>query len=170
MAGELLKPAKKRFPRRKIYSPGVDSIWAADLLDIKKYAKQNKNCQYILVIVDLFSKKAWARGMKNKTGISTANAFKDVFKDGEKPRKIWVDRGKEFYNKNLKDLLKKNDIEIYSTYNEPKSACAERFIRSLRRLISNNFVLTNSTTWYNVLPKLIDEYNNRIHRSIYSIV
>ena len=49
------------------------------------------------------------------------------FKGRRKPNKIWVDQGSEFYNKYFKDFLKINNIEMYSTYNEGKSAVAERF-------------------------------------------
>ena len=35
---------------------------------------------------------------------------------------LWVDKGKEYYNKNVLDLLAKNDVKIYSTENEEKSS------------------------------------------------
>ena len=50
----------------------------------------------------------------------------------EKPNKIWVDEGSEFYNRLMKSWLEKNDIEMYSTHNEGKSVTAERFIRTLK--------------------------------------
>ena len=52
-----------------------------------------------------------------------------------KPNKIWVDKGSEFYNRSMKSWLEKNDIEMYSTYNEGKSVVAERFIRTLKNKI-----------------------------------
>ena len=52
-----------------------------------------------------------------------------------KPNKIWVDESSEFYNNTFKDLLKIKKIEMYSTYNEGKSAVAERFIRALKNKI-----------------------------------
>ena len=52
-----------------------------------------------------------------------------------KPNKIWVDQGSEFYINTFKDFLKINNVEMYSTYNEEKSAVAERFIRTLRNKI-----------------------------------
>ena len=42
-----------------------------------------------------------------------------------KPNKIWVDQGNEFYNKSFKGFLKINKTEMYSTYNEGKSAVAK---------------------------------------------
>ena len=35
----------------------------------------------------------------------------------------------------MKSWLEKNDIEMYSTHNERKSAVAERFIRTLKNKI-----------------------------------
>ena len=166
LAKELMKNTKKRFPRRRVYSPGVDAIWAADLLVIKKYEKKNKHMKYILVLVDLFSKKAWARGLVNKTGLATAKALEDVFNTGDKPGKLWVDEGKEFYNSNVKKLLTDNNIEIYSTHNTPKSCIAERFIRTIRRKVEEFFILSHSTQWVYILPKLISDYNHTKHSSI----
>ena len=40
-----------------------------------------------------------------------------------KPNKIWVDQGSEFYNNSFQDILKTNNIEMYSTYNEGKICC-----------------------------------------------
>ena len=58
LARELLKPAPKKFARRRVFSPHVDSIWAADLADIHKYSSVNKDYNFILVIVDVFSRYA----------------------------------------------------------------------------------------------------------------
>ena len=55
---ELLKPKRKRFPRRRIFSPNVDHIWTMDLLDIHQLSRQNKNYKYILVVLDIFSRFA----------------------------------------------------------------------------------------------------------------
>ena len=52
-----------------------------------------------------------------------------------KPNKIWVDKGIEFYNSEMKSWIEKNVIEMCSTYNEGKSVIAERFIRTLKNKI-----------------------------------
>ena len=48
---------------------------------------------------------------------------------------MWVDKGSEFYNNSFKKWLKHNDIQMYSTNNEAKSAVAERFIRTIKTKI-----------------------------------
>ena len=167
LAKELLRSKLKVFPRRRIFSPHVDAIWAVDLLDIHKYQNVNKNYNFILVVIDIFSKYAWARPLKFKTGILTSRALEDVIITSKRsPSKIWVDRGRQFYNRYVTDVCQRYNIQLYSTYNEPKSAIAERFIRTLRKKIEHDFILTHSTVWYDILPQLIHEYNTTYHRSI----
>ena len=165
LADEILAPQKKRFPRRHVYSGNVDSIWGMDLMDVQKYAKQNRNMNFILVVVDLFSKFAWAIGIKQKTATATAEALNEIFKHA-KPSKIWSDMGSEFKNKKVASLLKAKNIKLYSTFNDLKCVIAERFIRTLRKKIASNYIFTNSTRWIDILPTLINEYNNTRHSSI----
>ena len=89
-------------------------------------------------MIDLFSKYAWVVPLKVKKGISIANAFESISNSSERtPNKIWVDQGSKFYNKSFKKRLEDNDIEMYSTYKEGKSVVAERFIRTLKRRLTN---------------------------------
>ena len=168
LAKELLRPKRIRFNRRHVYSPSIDDTWTADLADFEKYTRVNKGYRYILIVLDTFSRYAWARPLKHKTGVEVANAFKDIFqKSGRKCKKLFCDRGTEFYNANLRRVLQANgNIELYSTSNEPKAAIAERFIRTLRGKIESNYILTQSTVWYDILPQLIHEYNTTRHRTI----
>ena len=86
---------------------------------------------YLLCAIDLFSKYACIVEIRDKKRTSIVNAFKNIISKERKPNKIWVDQGREFYI-SFKDFLKTNNIEMYSTYNEGKSAVAERFIRTLK--------------------------------------
>ena len=61
--------------------------------------------------------------------------FNIVNESNRKPNKLWVDQGKEFYNKLIKKWLDVNDVLIYLTYNEAKSVVAERFIITLKKKI-----------------------------------
>ena len=72
--------------------------------------------------------------LKDKKGISIVNAFQKILKESnQKPNKIWVDKGSEFYNNSFKKWLDDNGIEMYSTNNEGKSEIAERFIKTLKK-------------------------------------
>ena len=84
----------------------------------------------------------------------------------ENLKKIWVDKGSEFYNKQFEQWTNQQNIVMYSTYGESKSAVVERFIRSLKELIVPIFTETNSRNWISILPDVMKKYNNRKHKTI----
>ena len=59
--------------------------------------------------------------------------YAEIVNESEiKPKKLWVDQGKEIYNNLMQKWLNDNDILEYSTNNEDSSVVAERFIKTLR--------------------------------------
>ena len=87
----------------------IDEIWAADLIDMQALSKDNNGIKYLLTVIDIFSKFVWIFPLKRKTGQEVANAFPSVLKE-RRPSKTWVDRVREFYNKDVQKL-----VELYST-------------------------------------------------------
>ena len=66
----LHRPARRTFQCNQIYAPEIDSLWKADLAFVQDVAKQNNGVKYLLVAIDVLSKYAWVRPMKDKTGKS----------------------------------------------------------------------------------------------------
>ena len=121
----------------------------------------------MLNVIDVFSKYAWSIPMKNKTGLTTLEAFKKIVKEcGRIPKHIWVDKGLEFYNKDVNNWLRENNIIMYSTYSEHKSCVVERFNRTLKEIMWKRFTAENTRTWINMLDSLMYKYNNRVHSTI----
>ena len=87
---------------------------------MQQFSKWNKGYGYILMVLDLFSKYGWIIPLKDKKGETVAGAFKTIFKEGRKPQYLWTDKGKEYYNRQMKDLLQKHNMTLYSTENEEK--------------------------------------------------
>ena len=115
----------KKIKKRKVYSVFKDNIWGADLADMQLLSKYNKGIRFLLCVIDIFR-------------YIITKAFQSILKQSNrKPNKIWVDKGSEFYNAYFKKWLRDNDIVMYSTHNEGKSAVAERFIRTLKSKITN---------------------------------
>ena len=166
LADELHKPVKKKFPRRRVISKSIDEIWAADLVEMQQFSKWNKGYKYLLMVIDVFSKFGWIVPLKNKTGETVAAAFKNILNGGRIPKFIWTDKGKEFYNKNMKKLLDLHKITLYSTENEEKSSVVERWNRTIKNKMWKRFTQQSSTHYLNMLPEILDEYNNQKHRSI----
>ena len=105
LANELHKPIIRKF---KVYSTFKDNIWGVDLADMQLLSRYNKGIRFLLCVIDIFSKYAWAVPLKDKKGISVVKAFQSILKqsNSRKPNKIWVDRGSEFYNASLKNGCK----------------------------------------------------------------
>ena len=55
---------------------------------------------------------------------------------------------------------------MYSTYNEGKSAVAERFIRTLKNKIFKHMTAVSKNVYFDVLDDIVDKYNNAVHRTI----
>ena len=104
LAEELHKPVRRKFKKLRVLVNGIDRIWAADLVDMQAFSKCNRGVKYLLAVIDVFSKYGWLIPFKDKTGKYVASALETIFKE-RKPEKMWVDKGKEFYNKNVKDSI-----------------------------------------------------------------
>ena len=166
LANELHQPIRRQFPKRRVISYGIDNIWAADLVEMGKFSKWNKRFRYLLMVIDVFSKFGWIRPLKDKRGQSVADAFKDIFKTKRKPKMLWTDKGSEFFNGIMKDLLHKNGVKLYTTENEEKSSVVERWNRTMKEKLFRMFSANNNTIYFDKLDELVDQYNHRFHSSI----
>ena len=102
---------------RTVNVNSIDEIWAGDLIEI--FSKDNNGIKYLLTVIDIISKFVWIVPLKRKTGQDVASAFWSIVKE-RRPSKTWVDRGREFYYKDVQKLT-----ELYSTENEEKSCVIE---------------------------------------------
>ena len=81
---------------------GPNDIWGADLVEMQEWANKNKGFRYMLNVIDCFTKYAWSIPLKDKKGLTVLEAFKQIVKDFKiTPKHLWVDEGKEFYNKDM---------------------------------------------------------------------
>ena len=165
LAEELHKPVKRKFRKRRVLVSGNNKIWAADLADMQALSEENEGYKFLLLVIDTFSKYGWIVPLKNKKGETMVKAFKTIFEEGRTPGKLWTDKGTEFYNKKMDDLRKLYDIELYSTENEEKSSIAERWIRTMKEKMFKYFTDYNTNKYIDVLPDLVEDYNNTVHSS-----
>ena len=163
----LHKSVRRRFPRRKTIVPGAKFQFQADLIDFSALKNYNKNYKYILVVVDVFTKMAYAACLKSKTGDAMIKAFQSVLEKTGHFTKLQTDRGSEFLNRSFKTWLKKQNIELFHSHNyDTKAAIVERFIRTLKDKLWRYFTYTNSRNYVDVLPELLHSYNHTYHTSI----
>ena len=78
LADELHKPIIRKLKKCKVYSSFKDNIWGADLAidkqiqqritDMQIIRKYNKEIQFLLCAIHIFSKYAWVIPLKDKKG------------------------------------------------------------------------------------------------------
>ncbi|CAB4008765.1 uncharacterized transposon-derived [Paramuricea clavata] len=83
------------------------------------------SCEYILTVIDVLSKYAWAEPIKTKTGENLVKAFEKILKKGRKPETFHTDKGTEFMNRKFQAFLKKHNIRFFTMQNETKASIVE---------------------------------------------
>ena len=141
-------------------------MWQADLADYSKYSRDNKGYKYILAVIDAFTKFAYVEPLKTKEGVEVCAAFEKILKRATPPKNLHVDQGTEFYNKHFKTLMKRYDINMYSTYSHLKASIVERFLRTFKGSIEKNFHMQGTWNYVKFLQNLVNKYNNTWHRTI----
>ena len=85
LSGQLVytlhKPARRRFKRNPVIAENINENFQADLVDMQKFASVNKNNRYILTVIDVFSKYAWGKPLKNKSSSSVVEAMQSVLNE-----------------------------------------------------------------------------------------
>ena len=132
LAQELRKSVIKDFAKRKVYGRFREKIWAADWAGIESLSSDNKNVKYLLCFMDVFTKYALVKPLKDKNGKRILNvSIKIVNESNCKPNKLWIDQGRKFHSNLMQQCLNFNDLLKYSIY-EGKSAISERIIKTLK--------------------------------------
>ena len=99
-------------------------------------SSKNKNVKNLSCVIDVITKYAWVKPLKDEKGKTVLNAFIDIVnKSNSKRNKVCVDQGREYYNRLMQEWLDNNDILMYSTHNEGKFVIAKRFIKTLKAKI-----------------------------------
>ena len=161
------KPIRYKFKRRQTMAAGPRRQYQIDLLDTSKYSSSNEGVKFLLTAIDVFSKFAWAIPIPNKTGPVVANALKKILPLKKTPSlSIQSDKGTEFRNKHVQDLLKNKNIRFFTSENDDiKASIVERFNRTLQSKIHRYMTHKRTFTFLPVLKDLVEAYNNRVHSS-----
>jgi hypothetical protein len=130
------------------------------------YEEVNDGYRYMLTVIDLFSRFAWAAPIKNKTGKEVMRAFRVIFATGRKCQILQTDEGREFTNRYVQHLFNVENIRFFTVKSQFKAAVCERFNRTLKSKMWRYFTRYGSYRWVDVLPELMRSYNASIHRSI----
>lgn len=164
---EIYKVPRRSFPRRKTKMVAIDNLWQIDLSILDMLSKHNKGFKYLFCIIDTFSRYAFVEPLKTKTGKEITAVFSKLLKRiKRKPQLIQCDSGTEFYNKTFESFLSKNNIHLYSTTTLMKASIVERFQRTFKTMMWKMMAYNGSYNYIDHLQKLVNDYNNKPHRSL----
>lgn len=160
---------RKRFIRRTYNVESIDDVWEADLADLRSISTYNKGYKYILMVIDVLSKYAWAEPLINKTSLSVTQAFQKILSRSKKriPRLVQTDSGKEFLGETFQEFLRKKGI-LFRTVRNPdvKAAIVERLNRTIKERIWRYFTYSRTKKYLDILQKVIYAYNHTTHTGI----
>lgn len=162
---ELHRSARINFKRRRVIIKGLHDLFQADLVEMIPFARVNKGFRYILIVINVFSKYVWAIPVKRKTGGEVTAAMDSILATTTPPSNLQTDNGKEFFNRQFQSLMKKYNINHYASFSTTKASIAERVNRTLKNMMWKNFSLQRNKKWLPLLPKVVMQYNSRVHRT-----
>ncbi len=161
---QLHRAVYKQKVVKPILTSGPREIFQVDLIDMSSLEYWNNGHNWILTVIDLFSKHAWAISLKNKQAITVAKAIETLL-ETEKPKIVQSDRGSEFISDPFKNLLKRLGIvhRLSRSHTPQSQGGIEKFNGTLKRLIYAYFTQYGTKQYVDVLDKLVLNYNTTKH-------
>ena len=160
--------------KQKIFSSVIAPPKGNLMIDLMIYDRfKYGRYQYILTVIDIYSRKAWAVALTSKDKKSTINALKSIF---HKANHVWtelqMDNGGEFTSKEFKEAMNKLGVKTlwYSEVGDiRKQSVIERFNRTLAEMLQKWREGTKRRDWVTVLDKIVDIYNSTEHSTIKAV-
>ena len=142
--------------------------WEVISIDITgPHPRSRRGHEYILTIVDHFTKWAEAFPIRNHTATTVARIlFDNVFSRMGMPVRCLSDQGAEFESRLFQQLCALMGIDKIRTtpYHPSTNAVVERFHRTLNSMLAK-VVDTNQRDWCEHLPTVMAAYRASVHES-----
>ena len=147
-----------------------NELWQMDIFDFSRYMLSNHEFRYLLVCIDVFTRKAYVEPLKLKTSESVAAGFMKLISK-VKPRSILADHDTAFQHEPFQKLINKEHIALnLDALNEHRAlGIIDNFARRLKFIITKTFLHNKTTKWINRIEHIIRVYNNTEHSSLNNI-
>lgn len=163
---QLVQQVKTQHVNTAIVASAPMERWQADLVDLSKYSSpQNRHTNFLLTIIDCFSKHAWVVPLQNKEAATVAVALESVFDSNNgAPSIVQTDNGGEF-DAEFEEVLARWDVQHVRSrpYNPQANGQIERFNGTLKRMIQAWMLANETRTYVPQLKHMVLTYNNLLH-------
>lgn len=167
VAAQLHKKPKK-VAEVPITVDGKDTEYQLDLLDMSAHARSNSNHKWILILENVWDRKAAAIGIKSKSPNDVLPALKEAIKQlNGPPVQIVSDSGSEW--KGVvgawlqEQSINHRTVEVGS---HESLGVIDSLARFIKNALSKHFTHSQKTEWLSYLPNLILHYNDTPHSSL----
>ena len=160
----LYKQARRRFRRRYIrtYFPGELLQW--DLASFENVAEENHPWRMVFCVIDSYSRFVFACPVKNKKVDSLIDGFEECLRSLPfTPVSLLTDKESAIMSSKVQAWLKNHDINHWTANSSTKAPMIEKWIRWLRRRLSQYSEFSGHVRWVERLPLLVSEWNMRKH-------
>ena len=149
----------------KITSARMNERWQADLANMTSKPGGSGE-DHILFVMDIFTRRVWARAMKGNTALTTANAFESILGEaGAKPVELNTDAGGEF-SSSFSKMLERQGIN-HRVKPTPDSrndiATLDSAMGTIKQSLEKEKTVQKENDFTKVLDKVIRGYNASPH-------
>lgn len=152
-----------------IVADGYGSEMQMDLLDMSPYFHSNGGNKWILIIVDIYTRKATAEPCKSKSPVDVVVALKKCIKDFDtKPVMLASDLGSEFKGI-VQKFMTDNNIShrVINAETESRSlGIINNFSKFVKNALHKHFTASQSTRWLEYLQTLVKNFNSTPHNAL----
>ncbi len=169
--------AQEKAPRTKghITASAPNERFQADLID--QTAKPDGEWRYILVVVDVFTRRVWLRAMRNKQPTEATRAFKSVLNSTEDPDVLSTDADAAFGVPNVgqsaradnafQELLEGKDIIHRVKRARNDIALVDSAIAKVRQTLAKVMLAEKTKAWAALVPRVQASYNKQPHSALH---
>lgn len=162
----------KEYKRPKYFNPyyvyNRRELIQSDLIDIRALQANNDGVNYLLLFIDVFSRKVHVYPLKRKTAGEMIAALTTYLQDlgNPIPNTLMTDAGQEFWARSVQIFLRKKGISQQLAHGTSKASYAERANKTIQILIYKFLSDRETTRYIDELQNLVKTYNKRGHRNL----
>jgi len=174
-AEQIYKPHQnpKRSKQGSITAYSVNERWQMDIFSFFNFVDSWKKSEYkyTLCCIDIFTRKAWAIPMTDKSTESTIKAFEEILTENKDnyPKIIIADQDSVFLSDAFNQILDKYNIilDVYIKGDHNALGIIDAYAKRLKlQLAKYVLVMDYTINWHKLLDKVVENYNNTPNTSI----
>lgn len=152
----------------KIELTNVNQVWVSDIT----YYQLKEGYYYIVLLMDLYSRRiigySGANNMRASNNIAALKMALTLRGVSKYKNKLihHSDRGSQYTSDDYTDLLLDRQIQISMCASVLENAHCERVNGTIKNDYLQRWKVKSASKFFRKLPKAVQNYNNRIHRSL----